>query len=320
MMAPAQAAFVAELSRAFATREVSLIAVPVPGRAAIRHEVLHLADPRQAAFSPDAARASYDRYLEALRREGVSVVDILAVARAFDATGGQTFFKRDLHWTPEGANAVAQETASIIRGVLKAPLSSTPLKLTRSPHDKKHPGRFVNNWLQTSCGYALPPEPLGDYTVVKAGPRAEQPGSIAKVVQAGSSFSAAPFDIGFLSVALQSDVLNVSVGNGGALLALESYLATNAYQRQRPQVLVWEYPVFWSPLATTAQRRLLAGAYGPCPGEALRFNHTRAAADGVIQVAAVPDPGEHYLTLAFTDRNVLHFSVVLRYRDGRGRR
>lgn len=31
----------------------------------------------------------------------------------------------------------------------------------------------------------------------------------------------------------------------------------------------------------------------------------------------MPDPGKHYLTLAFTNRNVLHFSVVLRYRDGR---
>lgn len=160
MLTPEQAGFVTELHRAFATQGVRLIAVPVPGRAAVRPGVLYPGDPKQRAFSPTAARAYYANYLNILQRDGVAVVDVMAVAGAFDAAGGQTFFKRDLHWTPEGAQAVAQETAKIIHRTVESPLPTTPLKLTRNLYDKEHQGRFINNWLRVSCGYDLPPNPL----------------------------------------------------------------------------------------------------------------------------------------------------------------
>lgn len=314
MLTPEQAGFVTELNRAFATQGVRLIAVPVPGRAAIRPGVLYPGDPKQRAFSPAAARAYYANYLKILQRNGVAAVDVMAVAGAFDAAGGQTFFKRDLHWTPEGAQAVAQETAKIIYRAVESPLPTTPLKLTRNPYDKEHQGRFINNWLRVSCGYDLPPEPLGDYTVSRL---QKGQGRLPEVVQAGSSFGGSPFDVGFLSVALQSEVLNVSVGNGGALFALESYLATDTYQKNRPQVLVWEYPAFWRSLTKTAQRRLLAGAYGVCSGDAVRFEHRSTVANRVIRPAtSVPNTEQHYLTLSFEDLSLLHFGVTLRYQDG----
>lgn len=308
---PEQASFVVQLNRAFVTQGVLLVVVPVPARGAIKPSVLYLADLKQVAFSPAAIQDYYDAYIETLEQNGVAVVNVLAQAIAFDARGGQTFFKRDLHWTPEGANMVAQATAREIQKRLSEPLTETPLVLERKPRDQAHPGRFMNNWLYGACKMTLPPEPLGDYTVSR--PRGAE---AAEVVQAGSSFGGQPFDQGFLGVALQSKVSNVSVGNGGALFALESYLESRDYQKARPRVLVWEFPAAGGALGVSAQRRLLAGAYGICTADAAQFQQTTAADTKTIFLTQPANAPEHYLTFAFNDPSLLHFEASLHYKDG----
>lgn len=312
IMAPGQSDFVVQLSRAFATQGVLLVVVPVPGRGAIRPAALYLDDPKQAAYSPTVARANYDAYISTLEQNGVAAVDVMAVATAFDASGGQTFFKRDLHWTPEGSNAVAQVTAERIRRTIDKPLAKAQLTLSRNPYDKTHPGRFINNWLYSTCRITLPPEPLGDYTVSRSPADVQT----AEVVQAGSSFGGSPFDQGFLGVALQSEVANVSVGNGGVFFALESYLQTRSYRKERPRVLVWEYPVGAQALSRAAQRRLLAGTYGTCGGNDVNFEWLGTAKSRVIYPDNPVDAAEHYLTLSFSDLSLLHFSVTLGYGGG----
>ena len=308
---PEQAAFVVRLNQALMTQGVRLVVVPVPARGAVRPSVLYLNDPKQAAFSPAAIVAYYDAYIETLRQNGVAAVNVLAEAIAFDASGGQTFFKRDLHWTPEGANIVAQATAQEIQKRLGKPLTETRLVLARNPHNQTHPGRFINNWLYSSCNTTLPPEPLGDYAVSRPSGFVQK----AEVVQAGSSFGGTPFDQGFLGVALQSEVSNVSVGNGGALFALESYLGGRDYQTERPRVLVWEFPAASSALGAAAQRRLLAGVYGTCTGKAVQFQQT-AAANKTLVLTQPAGASDHYLTFSFDDLSVIHFSAVLHYQDG----
>lgn len=101
-----QAAFIAELHRALESQGVSLVLVPVPSRAVVKPSVLYDADPQQTAFAPDEATAAYAAFVSTLEGEGVAVVDVLSEAKAYDAAGGQTFFKRDLHWNTEGANAI----------------------------------------------------------------------------------------------------------------------------------------------------------------------------------------------------------------------
>lgn len=308
-----QAEFVTELSRALTTQGVALVVEPVPGRAVVRPNLLYPKDPLQTAFSVSEADAYYDAYAQALRADGVAVVNVLAVARAFDAGGGKTFFKRDIHWTPEGANAVAEEAARIVRQVAKDALPTTELMLTHKP-DKTHLGPFINGWLRDTCGYVLPTEPLGNYEVLR--PRGTA--GVAEVVLVGSSFGIAPYEVGFLGVALQSDVLNMSVGGGGALLALESYLLSNIYNGNRPQVLVWEFPIYVDALADEAQRRLLAAAYGSCQGDSVRFSHTQAVTSSEVmrlnaESLAAP---KHYLSFKFDDVSLLRFGVTLRYQGG----
>lgn len=217
--------------------------------------MLYLQDPLQAGFDPRNAEATYTALVQTLRDSGVITVDAVATARAFDVAGGQTFFRRDLHWTPEGANVVLTETASQIRQALGKTLPNAEFTLMRRPEDAGHRGQFVNSWTSENCGYLLPPEPLGVYDVSRTGPGAES--AFPEVVLTGSSFSIEPYTYNFLGAALETDVLNASVGSGGAILALQRYLTGDAYRKHRPKVLVWEFPTYAPPIGPKTQLEIL---------------------------------------------------------------
>ena len=242
-----QTDFIAELSRHLASQGVTLLAMPISSRAVVRPDTLYLDDPQQAAFDPEEADAVYEAFVSTLKETGVQVFDVVGAAKAYDAGGGQTFFKRDLHWNAEGANALFKDVAAQVKEITGA-LPQTKLVLTREPEVDEHRGHFVNNWTYSQCGYVLPTEPQGIYTLSRPDPGGGLfGGSAPEVVLAGSSFSLPPYGYNFLAAALQSEVLNVSVGSGGAYIGLQSYLLDGAYQTDRPSVLVWEFPTFADP-------------------------------------------------------------------------
>lgn len=312
-----QTAFMAELHRALAGQGVSLVLLPVPSRAVVKPSVLYEEDLQQTAFAPDEAAATYNAFVNSLEGEGVAVVDVLAAAKAYDAAGGQTFFKRDLHWNTEGANAVAQATARTVQEAAGTPLPNNVLTLTRRPEDDGHQGQFVSRWLYAHCGYVLPSEPLGVYTVT----RTDQGSGLfddnsPEIVLAGSSFSISPYYYDFLAVALQSEVLNVSIGAGGALVGLDTYLLDGAYSTDKPSVLVWEFPVFAPPLSEAAQRQLLGSVYGACQSAAATLKGQARSTRSFSFGSAVRQSSQSRLELAFTDLSLLNFDVNLRYQNG----
>ncbi len=66
------------------------------------------------------------------------------------------------------------------------------------------------------------------------------------------------------------------------------------------------------------QRRLVGAAYGVCGPERRAFERTyRVRGDAPLEVRTPALPSAaHYLTLTFSDRNVLQFKTALRYEDG----
>lgn len=247
-----QADFIIELSTALKAQGVTLVAVPVSSRAIVRPDRLYLQDPQQVAFDLREAEAIYTGFISTLRQGGVVAVDVVATARAFDAASGQTFFRRDLHWTPEGAKVIFSETATQTRQALGDTLPTRTFEVVKRPEVAGHRGQFVNNWTARDCGYLLPPEPLGIYDVSPVSNQAQ-----AEVVLSGSSFSIEPYSYDFLAAALSTDVLNVSVGSGGAVVALQRYLLEGAYTTHKPKVLVWEFPTYAPGIGEETQLELL---------------------------------------------------------------
>lgn len=303
--------FIVQMNDALATQGVALVLVPLPGVGMSNPEFLHRDDPWQKAFSPTQAQADYRAYVRTLREQGVEVVDALATIQAYSAAGGQTFFKRDVHWTPEGANAVAQEIAESVRRAATVELPKRAFALTHTLPDASFYGKHINTWTKDYCGYRLPPEPLRTYAITPF-----HEGETAAVVRAGSSFSVPPFDIGFLAVALQSSVFNASIGGGGAIFPLETYLRNDLYNTRRPNVIVWEFPVSVQAIIEPQKRRILAAVYGAC-GDDARFRKTYAVeGDAPISTDLVSvTSSEHYLSFLFSDLEIIQFDVTLRYDD-----
>ena len=269
-------------------------------------------------------KRSTKRFLQVLRAQDVAAVDVLAETRRFTPAGKKPFFQRDIHWTPEGANAVAHDVAAVITKAVSEPtLPNVSLTLTKAPAPRGHTGETLKNLLQENCSYVLPSEALYDYTVTRA------PNSVSaaalfgpgtpQVILAGTSFSVAPYYVDFLSVALQTDVLNVSVSSGGVFIALNSYLLDGAYDAERPRAMVWEVPI-WSPGLTLAeQRQLLGGVSGACRIEQLAAEQRATLGGTPVELAELGWAGvsaEHRLSLTFDDLSLLAFDLNLRYRRG----
>ncbi len=299
---------------------MALLALPISSRAVVRPDALYLDDPQQAAFKPEEASTTYTEFVRTLREEGVSVFDVVKAAKAYDASGGQTFFRRDLHWNAEGANALFKDVAAQIQATVGNTLPQANLVLTRSLENDLHRGQFISRWTYSQCGYVLPAEPQGIYTLSRPDPEGGLFGSSApEVVLAGSSFSLPPYGYDFLAAALESEVLNVSVGAGGAYIALQSYLLDGAYEADRPRVLVWEFPSWADALSEAAKRELLGSVYGSCAAPEIRFGDASTARG--VPLARLADgsgvsAAEHYLELNFDDLGLLTFDASLNYADG----
>ena len=213
--------------------------------------MLYLGDPAQINFDPDQAEKAYGTFINTLGASGVQVFDMLEAARAYDASGGQTFFRRDLHWRSEGAKAIFEGVAGQVKQIApELPSLNSTLELTA---DERHHGQFIEKWTTRNCGYRLPGEAQGIYKVTPT----VTGSSSAEVVLVGSSFSLPPYGYDFLAVALQSEVLNVSVGAGGARVSLKRYLASETYRAHKPRVLVWEFPLYASEFTSRDQARIL---------------------------------------------------------------
>lgn len=306
-----QAAFITELGRRLKAQGVQLAVIPVPGRAVVAPDALYGGDPRQAAFRPDEAAAHYEAFVGELERGGVLVFDVVAEARALAERGKQTFFRRDLHWTTEGAEALLGGFArELKREDLGLPATEVTKKRYAAPYE--HRGEFVSRWTYTHCGFALPTEPQPIYTVTERARGGLFGSTQPEVVLTGSSFSLPPYDYGFLAAGLQSGVLNVSVGAGGAVVGLQTYLVDGAYEAAKPKLLVWEFPTY-APSLTEAQRReLVASALGRCDAPAATLT---LEGDGRVS-ARLGGGGAGYLQLEFSDLSVLTFDLVLTYRSG----
>ncbi len=155
---------------------------------------------------------------------------------------------------------VFSETAAQIRQALTDTLPKRTFEVVKQEQTTEHRGQFVNNWTSRDCSYVLPPEPLSVYSVSPTGPG---PQGKAEVVLIGSSFSIEPYSYNFLAAALGTDVLNASVGSGGALIALQRYLLEGRYKSHKPRVLVWEFPTYAPGIGEETQAELLRAVDTP---------------------------------------------------------
>lgn len=222
-----------ELQRAAATlaaNDITLLPIVIPDKA--RMQANRLPRGRSAAFS-----SRYDRVLEDITTAGLKAIDLRPVLAAADS-----FMRTDSHWSPQGAQRVAQLIAA------QLPIVDLPKTEVQTQIKGEYP--FDGDLLTfVNTGRFRPivgphPEPITSYETIVAETGGLFDEAQVPVVLVGTSFSAKPdfhFD-GFLKQALQTDVLNLSRVGQGPFAPMDSYLTDLGTLTPPPSLVIWEIP------------------------------------------------------------------------------
>lgn len=230
---------IADVSTTLASRNIKLVIVPLPMKNDIYEQELHR--PAASALAKDI----YDDFRAALSQRGVSSVDTRS-ALVSAQHKKQVFLKTDTHWTPAGAEAVADAVAAQALGEKPGVYEMS------SAADTKIEGDLVK---YVTGGPFSQLVGLGAETVTPVSVSAKAASTqvtdlfgeatVIPVTLVGTSYSAndlwsfAPF----LSFKTGLDVANAALVGQGPVMPMRKYIASLTDIPVQPHTVIWEFPV-----------------------------------------------------------------------------
>lgn len=225
-----------------------LVLAIVPAKTRLYPE--HIGDTKPSALHTDL----YQQFHAQVNQAGIFAPDLLAPLQSAKDKG-QVFLRTDTHWTPMGAEVVAQQLGEAISK--QTPLSGDPQTfVTEAKSSEPYKGDLTNFLpLDPLFSNLLPkPDDLQQRSTNPAqtegdgGDALFADNSVA-VGLVGTSYSANPNwnFAGALKQALHSDVVNYAEDGHGPILPMLKYLQTDAFKSNPPQVLIWEFPERYLP-------------------------------------------------------------------------
>ncbi|WP_327438827.1 alginate O-acetyltransferase [Pseudomonas donghuensis] len=230
-------------------RGVQLVLAIVPAKARLYPE--YLGEQTPASLHTDL----YNEFHAQARQAGVFAPDLLAPLQEAKARG-QVFLRTDTHWTPLGAEVVAQHlAAAVARQTL---LNGEPQQFVTEQRQSAPYKGDLTNFLPLDPLFSNllpPPDTLQKRSTRPALAEGENGDALfadneIPVALIGTSYSANPNwnFLGALQQALRSDVVNYAEDGHGPLLPMLKYLQTDAFKNSAPQVLIWEFPERYLPM------------------------------------------------------------------------
>ncbi len=199
-----------------------------------------------ADFRPNAdATARYGVVMEELSRSQAFMVDHATQFAALRRTGRDPlFFKADIHWTPVGGAAAANDLAHVVKERAGLPAPGRPGTRLGDYISMRYESNDLAGMLPPAQRGRFPYEQFRVRRIVGA-PQGvgliEEDGADCVVV--GNSFMQTGF--GFppmFSNQLSRPVsLAVQVGRFGPYTTLLNYLKSDLFRTERPQLIVWHF-------------------------------------------------------------------------------
>ncbi len=312
---PDTLAYLERLTAALSDKGVTLVLAAQPPRG------VALAPGSLQGYDPGAAVKRYAEVRSALETTGLRVTDLAAAAQATP----NYFFRRDHHWTPDGAEASAQAVAETLRAARVYRQLEPGTFTTEVTRQEEQVGSF-GEAIGRICGRNPPAERLNRYRtrVEKTAGQESVQGSSTEdlfgdvsappVTLVGTSNSArADLNFaGFLEQATGLEVLNAAATGGGPQAALESYLRSGTFHDATPAVIVWEFATLFDlPQDPLFYRQLIPSVKEACEAAAV----SRKVDGTLLTLFGGPRSGRN-LYLEFSDLSVTAFGLKLVYENG----
>ncbi len=301
-----------QLNAAFTAQGITLVPSIIPLRGMMQGN-------KVPAGMTDAVtlRAAYEETVETLRAAG------LHVAAVDDYQGPEPFYyKRDHHWTPYGAKAMARQVAAQVKA---ANVTLPPKKFTTESRGTiTHLGTF-ERLIHEKCKETVISQQIEDFTTFSPDEQADLFGDNErpKAVLLGTSNSThdaahANYD-GFLREALSADVDNRAVSGGGPDGAMLQWLVSKDRVDHPVTLAIWEFPVHQDYYSKNFLRQAIPAIYGACadPVASATAPADQAFVDVSTGWAAKKIEGEsYYFHLTFSQPHKDDFRMVTHWADG----
>jgi alginate biosynthesis protein AlgX len=305
------------LNTALKRHGITLIFVPVPVRGIIAAAHLGPDVKQPIGFDVSQAVEEHRIFVDQVRQSGVEAVDLTHSLLA-NPDREELWYKRDAHWTPEGARDAARVIANTLERL--DALKDVPRVAYRSRLGEIRINELrMPLALQRFCTEVLPLEQVRIFeTASEASSASDLFGGDAAtpIAVVGTSYTAMPefnFD-GFLSEASGLPVANYAVKGGGAFQALLSFVHGPALRERAPKVLIWENPIY-NELDKDGDlyfRQIIPALHGPCD-EAHRIASVKQGGSTArLEIPAGIEATGHDIYLSVRSRAVGARAAVLR--------
>jgi alginate O-acetyltransferase complex protein AlgJ len=223
------------INNLFTLQNITLVPVIIPDKADVYANNLPFARPIEI-------ETRYSDFMAMLSLAGINAVDAKTVMNEAK-TENSVFMSDDTHWSPFGAQAVANAIAASLddQEITHSEVTTTALGsvdfdgdlLSYVPTGALRPwiGPVQSKITQYETTVASSAGLFGDAEI--------------DVALVGTSFSAKPkwhFE-GFLKQALQTDILNLADEGQGPFAPMDAYLASDTFKSSPPKIVIWEIPV-----------------------------------------------------------------------------
>lgn len=284
-------AYFEEFNNALKSKGTHLVIVMPPTRGIMFSDKITPAQKAEYKFDEKAAFDSYLKFAGRIRETGVTVTDFADIK---PPVAGY-FYKRDHHWTPEGAKAI--KALPVYKD-----LRTTPFKTELTGQSKK-PGSF-SEFINAECQSAIPDEPVNKYETSATGDDlfGDKKPQVTLIGTSNCREEAAANFPGWLREAISADVENLSIGGGGIDTPMLSYLTSGEYAKNTPKVLVWEMAshYLFSRDYMSIFRQAIPTMAGACDSKALVKNKIKAAPAVTVYDKKTPlNADRGYVMLSF---------------------
>ncbi|MBB2496150.1 alginate O-acetyltransferase [Aquipseudomonas ullengensis] len=310
-----------ELRDALKARGVELMVVYIPTRGMANAEML---DPAvRQGYNLDEAKNNYHQVIEKMRSLGIRVPDLTPLLYEHGTAEKPFFFKRDHHWTPNGA----EFTASLVADELRK--SDVFKNIPRKEFVSRSDGQMykigsLNEAFNKVCGYSY----ANQYVTRFATEPKEESSDLfgdevtPQVVLAGTSFSSPQYNFaGFLKQHANVDVDNRSVSGGGFHSAMLQYLGSQDFQSNPPKILIWEITSYYDismPIFYRQIMPMLADGCRMAPAEMSQKIKLRPGKNELLVNADVkPIRSERYIAdIQFSQPDIKELQSAFWYMSG----